>query len=345
MDTGIAHRALDVAVVATSDTTPTGMFAMLDILSAVGRDWEFFHHQPPRPPSFRPMLLSLDGEPFREPNGVTIVPHGMLSDHPSPDIVIVPDLQIDPSAPYPNSYATIADWIRAAYDKGAIVSSVCSGSLLLAETGLLDDMDAATHWGCAVAMAARYPKIRVRQERIIIPAGEGHRVITAGAGSSWFDLLLYIVGRFASIEEARRVARIWLLQWHADGQLPYASLTAGRANVDQMISAAQVWAADNYASPNAVASMVRQSGLTERGFLKRFRRVTGQSPIEYLQTLRIEEAKQLLEVTAMPLDEIAAEVGYAETTSFRRLFRKLVGTTPAEYRRKRVPSISVLERY
>ena len=94
--------------------------------------------------------------------------------------------------------------------------------------------------------------------------------------------------------------------------------------------------ADNYADPNPVAAMAAQSGLTERSFLRRFKRATGQSPLEYVQTLRIEEAKQLLETSDMPLDDIAAEIGYSEPSAFRHLFRKLVGVTPSAYRRRYV---------
>jgi transcriptional regulator GlxA family with amidase domain len=122
--------------------------------------------------------------------------------------------------------------------------------------------------------------------------------------------------------------------------LPFAGLTANRKHDDQMVGAVQVWIAENYSNPIPVSTMAARSGLTERGFLRRFRKATGLSPMEYVQALRIEEAKQLLETSDMPLDEIATEVGYVEPASFRRLFRKMVGISPSSYRRRRLPFLS-----
>ena len=267
-------------------------------------------------------------------HGVLIEPHGAPTDYPAPDLGIVPEVAIDPWKPLPNSFAAAADWIRSAHGNGALVASLCSGSVLLCETGLLEGEEATSHWGYCDAIARRHPGIRIRKERMLVPAGEGHRLITTGGFSSWHDLLLYLVGRLAGVEEARRLAKLFLLDWHTEGQLPFTALTVGRNHDDKLITAAQLWAADNYADPNPVAAMAAQSGLTERSFLRRFRRATGQSPLEYVQTMRIEEAKQLLETSAMPLDDIAAEIGYTEPSAFRHLFRKLVGVTPSAYRRR-----------
>jgi transcriptional regulator GlxA family with amidase domain len=206
--------------------------------------------------------------------------------------------------------------------------------VLLSETGLLEGQEATSHWGYCEAIKARHPGITIRKERVLVMAGEGHRLITTGGFSSWHDLLLYLVGRIAGAEEARRLSKLFLLDWHVDGQLPFAALTVGRKHEDPMVAAAQIWAADNYADPNPVAMMAAEAGLTERSFLRRFKKATGQSPLEYVQTMRIEEAKQLLETTDMAFDAIAAEVGYSEPSAFRHLFRKLVGTTPSAYRRR-----------
>ncbi len=325
---------LAVAVVGTAEAGASGTMTILDVLTSVGKGWERLHGERIKAPRFRPRLLTLDGEPYRQPNGTIITPHGRLADHPNPDIVIVPELILDRRAPLPETYPALAAWIRAAYENGAIVSSVCSGSLLLALTGLLDGEDATTHWGYCDAMALRFPRVRIRKERVLVPAGPGHRIITAGGASSWYDLLLYLVARFSGADKAREVAKIYLVQAHNEGQLPYAGLTARRQHDDQMVADAQLWLADNYAQANPVGTLAARSGLTERGFLNRFRAATGLSPIEYVQILRVEEAKHLLETTDTPLDDVAGEVGYAEPSSFRRVFRRLVGVSPSAYRRR-----------
>jgi transcriptional regulator GlxA family with amidase domain len=327
-------RPLLTAVVATPETGTAGTFIVMDLLSAVGNFWEMVHRETPQPPLFLPRLVTFDGEPYRDLHGVQITPHGSFEDFPKPDIVIIPELAIDPWKPLPNSFAAVADWLSSTYEDGAILASLCSGSVLLSETGLLEGQEATSHWAYCDAISTRHPGIKMRKERVLVPAGEGHRLITTGGFSSWHDLLLYLVGRIAGAEEARRLAKLFLLDWHADGQLPFAALTVGRKHDDPLVTAAQVWAANNYANANPVAAMAAESGLTERSFLRRFKKATGQSPLEYIQTMRIEEAKQALETTDDPFDAIAAEVGYSEPSAFRHLFRKLVGVTPSAYRRR-----------
>jgi transcriptional regulator GlxA family with amidase domain len=327
------HKPLLTVVLATPEVL-AGAFIIMDALAAVGNSWEILNGEAPQASRFLLRLLSIDGKAYCDFHGVGIQPHGALADYPQPDIVMIPEMMIDPWKPLPDSYAPIAEWIRSAYANGAIVASLCSGSVLLSETGLLDGEEATSHWGYCDGIARRHPDIRVRKERVLVLAGEGHRLITAGGFSSWHDLLLYLIGRIAGAEEARRIAKLFLLNWHNEGQLPFAALTVGRRHEDKAVTAAQLWAADNYANPNPVAAMAAQSGLTERSFLRRFKRATGQSPLEYVQTLRIEEAKQLLETSAMSLDDIAAEIGYTEPSAFRHLFRKLVGVTPSSYRRR-----------
>lgn len=326
--------AIPVVVVGTPEAGASGTMAILDVLSSVGRGWQRLHDSATIEPRFRARLLTLDGQPYRQANGTTIVPHGRLDEQPHPQIVIVPELIIDRNAPLPATYPALAEWIRVAYEGGAIVTSVCSGTLLLALTGLLDGKEATTHWGYCDALARRFPRIVVRKERILVPVGEGHRIITAGGASSWYDLLLYLVARFCGSDRAREVAKTYLVQAHNEGQLPYAGLAARRQHEDQLVAQAQLWLADNYQTASPVAALAARSGLTERGFLKRFRAATGLSPMEYVQVLRVEEAKHLLETTDRPVDEVAADVGYVEPASFRRLFRRMVGLAPSEYRRR-----------
>ncbi|HEV7275952.1 MAG TPA: helix-turn-helix domain-containing protein [Devosiaceae bacterium] len=330
----LPQKPLLTAVLATPETGSAGAFIIMDLLAAVGQLWETLHGEPVPGQRFLPRLLSADGAPYRDYHGVTIQPHGSIADYPRPDIIIVPELTTAPWTPLPAHYEPVYEWIRGAYEDGAIVASLCSGSALLMATGLLDGEEATSHWGYCDAVAGRHPEVRIRKERILVPAGEGHRLVTTGGFSSWHDLLLYLVGRVAGAEEARRLAKLFLLDWHSEGQLPFAALTVGRRHEDPLVTAAQLWVADNYADPNPVATMVAQSGLTERSFLRRFKRATGQSPLEYVQTMRIEEAKQLLETSGLSLDDVAAEIGYSEPSAFRHLFRKLVGVTPSAYRRR-----------
>ena len=329
-----SNTPVETVVIGLPLASASTTFALLDVLASVGRDWEMLHGTPARPPSFRARLLSLDGAPYDDPNGRRITPEGSLGDAQTPGLVIVPELHLDPAADLPDAVAPIIDWIRHAHANGALTTSVCSGALLLAEAGLLNGIEATTHWAYSSVFSQRYPQVHMRRERILVPAGEGHRIITAGGASAWGDLLLYLVSRIAGADEARRIAKLYLIEPRAQGQMCYASLAAGRQHTDQLVADAQIWAADNYDHPNPVQTMAHLSRLSPRSFLRRFRQATGQAPLDYVQTLRIEEAKQMLETSDATIDDIAADVGYGEPSSFRATFRKHVGITASAYRKK-----------
>jgi transcriptional regulator GlxA family with amidase domain len=168
--------------------------------------------------------------------------------------------------------------------------------------------------------------------RSLVLSGEAQRIVMAGGGSSWQDLALYLIARFVGLKEAVEVAKVYMLQWHDLGQQPFASLTGFRQTTDAAINRCQEWLAMNYKSKDPVAAMAARSGLAERTFIRRFTKTSGMTPLEYVHALRIEEAKQLLETADMPIEAIANEVGYEDTSFFGRLFRRKTGLTPAQYR-------------
>ncbi|MEM7446181.1 MAG: helix-turn-helix domain-containing protein [Pseudomonadota bacterium] len=338
------QRPLTTAIITTPDAGASCLFMLVDVLSSVGRDWEMVHGRAPKPPRFLPRLLSLDGQPFIGPNEVTITPNGKLEDYPSPDLVLIPDFLVAPGTKLDGDYLVLADWIREAHESGAIIASVCSGALLLAASGLLKGQEVTTHWGYCETLSDHFPDVTVRGARVLIAGGPEHRIITSGGASAWNDLLLYLIARLAGPQEAVRIAKLYLMQWHDEGQLPFAALSLGRQHDDRLIEQCQLWIADHYAVEHPVAAMAEHCNLNDRTFHRRFRKVTGQSPMAYVQTLRIEEAKHLLETTDMPIDDVGCEVGYEEPASFRRLFRRSVGVAPSAYRRRFQPLFKLVER-
>ena len=167
-----------------------------------------------------------------------------------------------------------------------------------------------------------------------MPAGAEHRLVTAGASASWTDLALYLIARFCGEDEARRAAKLFLFGDRSDGQLPFAARVRPRQHDDAAVARAQVWIAENYACDNPVAEMTRVSGLAPRTFVRRFQAATGYAPLDYVQSLRIEEAKQMLETSDAGIDAIAEEVGYAEPAAFRRVFKRATGIAPHQYRQR-----------
>jgi transcriptional regulator GlxA family with amidase domain len=210
---------------------------------------------------------------------------------------------------------------------------VCSASLLLAESGLLDGCDATSHWGYQDLFERRYPKIRFRPEPNLCFADTEGRLVTAGGATSWHDLVLHIISRHISPGEALRISKIYLLKAHDEGQLPYRALVKPRQHPDSAVRDCEVWLAKHFPESGAVAGAVRHSKLAERTLKRRFKAATGLTLIDYLQNLRIEEAKRLLESSDDSADDVSAAVGYEDASFFRRLFNRRAGLSPARYRR------------
>ncbi len=324
---------LKVSIVVAPDTEPWVAIGIYDMLWAVGTLWNRVMGEREEP-RFLPEIVAAQPGALMTGTGVRVEPHRTIQDIARTDMVFVPSLLIASGIRFGRENRALVDWVRRAHAEGAHVISACTGSFLLAEAGLLDHKEATTHWAFVELMRSEYPKIRVLADRIMVSASEDHRVITAGGATSWVDLVLYMVGRFAGSEEARRLAKMSLCDWHHDGQNPYSRLTTRLQASDKVIQECQQWLASHYADGDPVSAMIKLSGLSRRTFNRRFKTATGMTPLDYVQRLRIEEAKQILETTDEPVETIALEVGYGDTVSFRRLFKRLVANTPAMYRRR-----------
>ena len=330
----ISEPPITVALLGTAEVSAATLYGFLDALASTRRDWQMLHGGPPTASPFRPLVVSRDGRPFLAGNGVRITPDAGFEDCPAPAVAVVTDLMIPPGEPLGTAYDAEVEWLRGVWRRGGTLASSCSGALLLARTGLLDGCDATSHWAYCDLLAREYPRTRWFAERGLVLAGAGQRIVMAGSGVAWHMLALALIARFASPEDAMQVARINLLDLNQTSPLAYASLTRGGRADDPLIARCQLWAADHYRSDSPVAQMAALSGLPERSFKRRFQQATGMGPLEYVHMLRLEEAKQLLEASALPVEAVALEVGYQDASFFGRLFRRKVALTPAQYRRR-----------
>ncbi|YCI06211.1 helix-turn-helix domain-containing protein (plasmid) [Ensifer sp. D2-11] len=280
-----------------------------------------------------PALVASCRGSFRSSTGLRVTPESRLNSDDA-DVIIVCDIHLSRDETPEGRWPEEIEWVRRHVDRGSLVCSTCSGAVLLAEAGLLDGADVASHWTMAELFRDRYPSVRFRPERILCNSGRGGQLITTGGASSWQDLALYLIGRFCGAEEAARVARLFLLGDRGYGQLPFASMVRPRQHSDAVISKIQAWLVDNYPTANPVSVMVGRSGLSERSFKRRFFAATGYTPVEYVQAIRIEEAKQMLETENVAIEDVAASVGYEDPTFFRKLFKRRTGLTPAQYRQR-----------
>lgn len=324
---------LDALLIALPETAGSALYGMLDVLAATGTLWRQLVGAEPGTALIRPRIVGLSREPFRCGNGIPVSPDLGIDEDPEAAIVILPELWLAPDDDTRGRHPELLDWIRRRYQAGSTIYSACSGAVLLAATGLLDGRQATSHWGYQDLFRRRFPQIRFRPEPSLVCADRTGRIVTAGGTTSWHDLALHIIARHGSPGEALRIAKVYLLKWHAEGQLPYASLVRRQPHADSAVRRAEDWLARNFRQPNAVAAVVAACGVPERSLKRRFKAATGSTLIAYLQNLRIEEAKRLLEAESLPAEEIAAAVGYDNHAFFRRLFRRNTGLTPGAYRR------------
>lgn len=326
--------SIRVAILAFPETSASVLYGMYDLFMCAGRDWGWLVNGKAGAQLISPRVVAVSGAPFDAGNGVRITPDTSLENFGQADLVCVPDLLIPPGEPLAGRFPTELSYLRENYERGAIVATACSSAMLLAEAGLLSGNEATTHWAYCDVMARAYPDIKVRRQRALVASGEGQRLVMAGGGTSWLDLALYLIARLTNVDVAMQVARINLIAWHDIGQQPYSRLARSAQVEDAVIARCQTWIADHYADHSPVRAMVELSGLAERSFKRRFQQATGMSPIEYVHTLRLEEAKQMLEASSLSIEAIASEVGYEDAGFFSRLFRRQVNLTPAQYRRR-----------
>ncbi len=249
-----------------------------------------------------------------------------MRDEPLWDAVYIP-----PAFGLDAPHAELAAWVSRAHASGAVACAACAGVYFLAEAGLLTGRAATTHWGLTENFTVRYPDVRLTPEQMLVDGGD---YICAGGLTAYFDLALRLTARFASSELAASCARVLLLDPGRARQTPYMNLISQPLHGDASIIEAQKWLEKHYARPLCVKELAEAARLGERTLLRRFKKATGRTPREYLQALRIERAKRLLESGNASVDEIAAQAGHSDTPSFFRLFKGLTGLTPGEYRKR-----------
>jgi transcriptional regulator GlxA family with amidase domain len=328
-----AQKPLEALIVAIPETSGSALYGMLDVLSMTGSIWQTLSGSGGEQKLINPRIVSLTTEHFNCGNGVPVQPELDIHSADKADIVILSEIWLGPDEDFSGRYPELIDWIRSKYNEGTYIYSACSGSVMLAETGLLDGCDATSHWGFKDLFHKYYPKINFKPEPNIAFADPKGRIVTAGGTTSWHDLAIHIITRHCNPGEAMNIAKVYLLKWHSEGQLPYTTLIRRNPHADAVVRACEDWLSNNFSKKNCIAHIVETAELPERTLKRRFKSATGSSLIEYIQNLRIEEAKRLLESENTPVDDISVSVGYEDPSFFRRLFKRGTGLTPSQYRK------------
>lgn len=323
-----------VCLLSSQDTTASILYGLYDVLGNVGPDYKELLGGMFEDSMLEVKIVARSADPFNCLNGIQVQPHAGIDEIETADVVVVCDMYTPVDQSPLGKYNPEIKWLRRMHGRGALLCSVCSGATLLAESGLLNGYEVSSHWAYRDMFREYFPQVKWSPNTILNLSAEKERLVTSAGVTSWQDLAIYLVERYCGLSQATNTARVYLLAQHEDGQMPYSSMTCNTRHDDAVVRGCQSWIEQNYRCSSPVSEMVDRSGLNSRTFARRFRAATGYQPIEYVQGLRIEAAKQLLESDTANVEAISSLVGYDDPASFRRIFKRKVGLTPATYRRK-----------
>jgi transcriptional regulator GlxA family with amidase domain len=281
-------------------------------------------------PLFEVVVASHDCLPVPSLSGQALQAEVALEQVARTDLVLIPGFLFTLREALPG-FHRYRDWLRQQHAQGAVLAAMCTATFMLAEAGLLGGTRATTHWAFAELFRRRYPDALLDERQILC---EDNRLISSGGASAAVDLLLHLVRRFASLELAQLCSRYLLIDNVRGEQSSYVLWSMPKSHGDADILRVQNWLDEHFGQPLLIDELAGRFGFGVRNFKRRFKEATGYTPLAYLQTLRLEKAKQLLETTRMSLDSITFAVGYEDSNSFRRLFQQRVGLLPAAYRKK-----------
>jgi transcriptional regulator GlxA family with amidase domain len=318
---------LDVTVVVLEDGFSSTAIMPVEIFHFAGKLWNDLHDHPAEP-AFRVQTASLSGGAVHSVYGLGMTPHVALSDIERTDIAIVSTSRLDLDLAFVENSALLP-WLRQQHEAGALVVGVCMGAAYLAESGLLDGRMATTHWALADKFAARYPRVNWRPELFVT---EDSRVLCSGGVFASIDVSLYLVEKLCGHEVAVKCAKSMLLPMPRIHQTGYAMQALSQAHGDDRIREIEAFLQANYHTEISTQDLASRAGLGERTFVRHFKAATGKLPAGYVQALRIQAAKAMLERDAKPVQAISTDVGYDDVAFFRSLFKRLVKMTPTEYR-------------
>jgi AraC family transcriptional activator FtrA len=276
-------------------------------------------------PLYRFSTCSVGGAEVRTTSGFGVGPQAGLGALRGADTIVVPGYAglLEP----PPAAALAA--LRAAGRRGARVLSVCTGAFALAHAGLLDDRRAATHWAWAGELARRFPAVEVDPDALYVDEGE---VMTSAGLSAGIDLSLHVIRKDFGAAAGERVARHMVAAPHREGgQAQFAAPAA--AAPGGSLEATRRWAAARLREPLDVAAMAAHARVSPRTFARRFREETGTTPLQWLLSQRVLEARRLLEESDQPVEAVAWNCGFGTAASLREHFRRATSTTPTAYRR------------
>jgi transcriptional regulator GlxA family with amidase domain len=247
------------------------------------------------------------------------------------ELVIIPAMRYEKIDQVIQRERPLIDWLRQQHEGGAELASICVGSFLLAETGLLKGKKATTNWMFADQFRSRYPDINLQDDKIIVDQGT---LYSCGGVFCFTSFMVYLIEKFIGHEAAVITSKILMINTHQEPQQSFSVFRFQHNHTDDPILEGQRFIEANYSRPLTLETLAEQQHMSIRNFIRRFEQATGNTPTEYLQRVRIEAAKKMLDNSRYTIEQVASQCGYEDMSFFRKVFRRHVAMTPKEYQLK-----------
>lgn len=264
-------------------------------------------------------------------NGLlTVMPQANISSIQKTDLVIIPAIQ-GAFKQLHKENIILVDWMREQYKKGAELACMCTGAYLLASTGLLDNRSCSIHWNAVDNFRNLFPKVILKAEKLIT---DEQGIYTNGGGYSFLNLLIYLVEKYYDRQTAIYCSKVFQIDIDRQTQSDFVIFTGQKTHGDEVVKKAQAYIESNFYEKISMENLSKKFAVGRRNFDRRFIKATGNTPVEYLQRVKVESAKKAFETSRKTINEVMYEVGYADVKAFREVFRKITGMSPLEYKNK-----------
>jgi transcriptional regulator GlxA family with amidase domain len=260
----------------------------------------------------------------------SVQPELILDKIDKTDLIIIPSLNHNYDIALKGN-EVLQDWLVKQYKKGSEIATICTGTFLLASVGLLDGKTCSTHWSVSDKFRTQFPKVKLQTDRLIT---DENGIYTNGGAYSFLNLMLYLIEKYYDRATAIYCSKVFQIEIDRNTQSEFAIFSGQKQHEDEVVQQAQLYIEKHFEEKISVEALSARLNVGRRNFDRRFIKATGNTPLEYLQRVKIESAKKALESTRKTINEVMYEVGYADVKAFREVFRKYTGISPLEYKVK-----------
>jgi transcriptional regulator GlxA family with amidase domain len=330
---------INIYVLGFDQALASAITGVVDLFALAGVTWNRIQQQETAV-AFNIRLASAQGNNVQCINGLQLAAHYSFTDlenalsskvsstAPESNILIVPTIG-GPIQQTLDNNPELIQLLRKAHIAGWTIAGNCTGNFFLAEAGILDGKSATTHWGFEAEFKQRFPQVKLQAEQLITRDGN---IFCAGGGIAWFDLGLHIIERCVDFETAMQTAKAFVIDYRRDSQLSYSLMLISKPHQDDLVHQIQAQIEQDCTISLSIEDLAEQYNVSQRTLIRRFNKALDMPPNTYLQSVRIERARKMLEESDFNVDTVMNKIGYEDASSFRRLFKKKTGVTPTEYR-------------